>query len=256
MLNSSLFRNGVKPVWCPGCGDFAVLDALTAALTALGRPPQEVAVVSGIGCSSRLPGYLTCHAFNTIHGRALPIATGLKLARPGLTVVVTTGDGDGFAIGRRHVAPAVARGLDLAWIVMDNGVYGLTKGQASPTTPQGATTSITPLGKAESALNPLALMLECGAPWVAQGSSADPKGLAALALAALRYPGFAFLNVVSPCPVFRGGMGLYKELRAGQQPAAHDPADFDAALACARDTARVWTGLLFARQQQGASAGS
>jgi 2-oxoglutarate ferredoxin oxidoreductase subunit beta len=250
----SPFRNSVKPVWCPGCGDFAVLDALTAALGELGRPPEDVAVVSGIGCSSRLPGYLACHAFNTLHGRALPIASGLKLARPGLTVVATTGDGDGFAIGRRHVAPAVARGLELTWIVMDNGVYGLTKGQASPTTPAGARTSITPQGKPEAALNPLALMLECGAPWVAQGSSADPRGLSALVLEALRYPGFAFLNVLSPCPVFRGGMGLYKELRASLRPVAHDVADHSAALAAARAATQPLSGVMY-RRQNGGSAG-
>jgi 2-oxoglutarate ferredoxin oxidoreductase subunit beta len=247
----SPFRNAVKPVWCPGCGDFVVLDALTAALGKFGRPPQDVAVVSGIGCSSRLPGYLACHGFNTIHGRALPIACGLKLARPELTVVATTGDGDGFSIGRRHIEPAIRRGLDMTWIVMDNGVYGLTKGQASPTTPQGVATSITPHGKPEAALSPLALALECGAPWVGQGSSADPRGLAALVLEALRYPGFAFLNVLSPCPVFRGGMGLYKELRASTTPAAHDRTDFPAALAAARDTTRVLTGAVYVRAQAG-----
>lgn len=225
-------------MWCPGCGDFAVLDGLAAALEQHGRPAEQVAVVSGIGCSSRLPGYLAVPGFNTIHGRALPIACGLKLARPELTVVVTTGDGDGFSIGRRHVAPAVQRNLDMTWIVMDNGVYGLTKGQPSPTTPQGALTTLTPDGKPDAALNPLAMLLELGAPWVAQGSSADPKGLAELMLAALRYPGFAFLNVISPCPVFRGGMGLYKSLR-GVGRFEHDPADPAAARqALAQSTAQ------------------
>jgi len=212
----------------------------------LAKPAAEIAVISGIGCSSRLPGYLAVPGFNTIHGRALPIACGLKLASPDLTVVVTTGDGDGFSIGRRHITPAVERKLDMTWIVMDNGVYGLTKGQASPTTPQGAATTITPQGKPEPALNPLLLMLEAGAPWVAQGSSADTQGLAELMLAALRYPGFAFLNVLSPCPVFRGGMGLYKELRAGSQLVQHSALDRAAALACAQDGSRRWLGVLYA----------
>lgn len=243
----SPFRNTVKPVWCPGCGDFAVLDALASALEQHGRLARDVAVVSGIGCSSRLPGYLAAPGFNTIHGRALPIACGLKLARPELTVVVTTGDGDGFSIGKRHISPAVERQLDMTWIVMDNGVYGLTKGQASPTTPQGALTTVTPDGKPDTALNPLELMLELGVPWAAQGSSADPQGLAALMLAALHYPGFAFLNVVSPCPVFRGGMGIYKSLRASTAAPSHDTADHSAALAAARSTAQVWNGLLYGR---------
>jgi 2-oxoglutarate ferredoxin oxidoreductase subunit beta len=244
MLVAASFRNAVKPVWCPGCGDFAVLDALTAALAQAGRPPDEVAVVSGIGCSSRLPGYLSTFAFNSIHGRALPIASGLKQARPDMTVVVVSGDGDGFAIGRRHIAPAVARGLDLTWIVMDNGVYGLTKGQASPTTPLGAATTITPAGSGAEPVNPLKLMLEAGTPWVGQGSSADPKGLATLIGEALAYPGFAFLNVISPCPVFRGGMGIYKDLRA-RTAAMPLVSDREAALAIAGDSSRVWNGVLY-----------
>jgi 2-oxoglutarate ferredoxin oxidoreductase subunit beta len=238
------FRNAVKPVWCPGCGDFAVLDALTAALAQAGKAPEEVAVVSGIGCSSRLPGYLSTFAFNSLHGRALPIASGLKQARPDMAVVVISGDGDGFAIGRRHIAPAIARGLDLTWLVLDNGVYGLTKGQASPTTPLGAPTTICPAGSACEPLNPLKLMLELGAPWVGQGSSADPKALTGLIGQALSYPGFSFLNVISPCPVFRGGMGIYKDLRAraATAPLANSR---EAALAIAADQSQVWSGALF-----------
>lgn len=246
---ASPFRNAVKPVWCPGCGDFAVLDALTSALASRSLSPEDVAVISGIGCSSRLPGYMATPGFNTIHGRALPIACGLKLARPEITVVVTTGDGDGFSIGRRHIGPAIERGLDMTWIVMDNGVYGLTKGQASPTTPLGVTTTITPLGKAEAALNPLALMLELGAPWVGQGSSSNPQGLANLIGAALAYPGFAFLNVISPCPVFRGGMGLYKELRGNSLSPGHDSSHREAALATVQASAGVLTGIIYAERQ-------
>ena len=131
------YQSGLKPIWCPGCGDFGVLTAVQRALAAIGRPPHEIAFVSGIGCSSRIPGYTTAYGFNTVHGRALPIAQGIKLANPDLLVLVAGGDGDGFSIGGGHVAHAIRRNVDLTYIVMDNQIYGLTKGQLSPTSPRG-----------------------------------------------------------------------------------------------------------------------
>jgi 2-oxoglutarate/2-oxoacid ferredoxin oxidoreductase subunit beta len=140
------FRSDLKPIWCPGCGDFGVVTALYRALAKIGRPPHEIAFISGIGCSSRIPGYTTAYGFNTVHGRALPVAQGIKMANPDLLVLVAGGDGDGFSIGGGHVPHAIRRNLDLTYIVMDNHIYGLTKGQLSPTSQRGAVTSSTPRG--------------------------------------------------------------------------------------------------------------
>ena len=131
------FKSDLKPIWCPGCGDFGVVQAIYRALANVGRPPHEIAFVSGIGCSSRIPGYTTAYGFNSVHGRALPIAQGIKLANPDLLVLGAGGDGDGFSIGGGHVAHAIRRNIDITYIVMDNQIYGLTKGQLSPTSRRG-----------------------------------------------------------------------------------------------------------------------
>ena len=128
------FKSDIKPVWCPGCGDYSVLSAFTKAFATLGLKPEEIAVISGIGCSSRIPAYTNCYGFHGVHGRALALGTGLKVARPELTVIVAGGDGDGFSIGGNHFLHACRRNVDLTYIVMDNHVYGMTKGQPSPTT--------------------------------------------------------------------------------------------------------------------------
>jgi len=134
LAKAKSYKSDIKPIWCPGCGDFAVLSALTKAFAFLDLAKQDLAVISGIGCSSRLPAYFSSYGFHGIHGRALPIASGLKLARPELTVIASGGDGDGFSIGGNHFIHACRRNLDMTYIVMDNEVYGMTKGQASPTT--------------------------------------------------------------------------------------------------------------------------
>src|SRR5947207_4511844 len=186
------FKSDLKPIWCPGCGDFGVVTAITRALAAIGRPPHEIAFVSGIGCSSRIPGYTTAYGFNTVHGRSLPIAQGIKLANPELLVLVAGGDGDGFSIGGGHVPHAIRRNLDLTYLVMDNQVYGLTKGQLSPTSPRGLKTVTSGYGSLESPVNPLLYVLAYGAGFVAQGTPADMAGMAAVIEEAIRFPGFAF----------------------------------------------------------------
>ncbi len=196
------FRSNLKPIWCPGCGDYGVVTALYRALVAIGRPSHEVAFISGIGCSSRIPGYTTAYGFNTVHGRALPVAQGIKMANPDLLVLCAGGDGDGFSIGGGHVPHAVRRNLDLTYIVMDNHIYGLTKGQLSPTTPRGAKTPSSSHGSMEDPVNPLLYVLAYGAGFVAQGVPADMEGLAKMIEEAIRYPGFAFVNVQSPCITF------------------------------------------------------
>jgi 2-oxoglutarate/2-oxoacid ferredoxin oxidoreductase subunit beta len=248
-LQPSDLRSDLKPIWCPGCGDFGVLTALYRALAAVGRPPHEIAFVSGIGCSGRIPGYTTAYGFNGVHGRALPIAQGIKLANPDLLVLVAGGDGDGFSIGGGHVAHAVRRNVDLTYIVMDNQVYGLTKGQLSPTAPHGATTVTSPYGSLEDPVNPLLYVLAYGAHFVAQGTPADMPGLAALIEEAIRFPGFAFVNVQSPCVTFGEPEQQLKAHKQHMVPLAregHDASDRIRAMALANEYGRrLLTGVFY-----------
>ena len=175
------YRTELEPVWCARCGDFGVLKGLTQALSDLEVPPEKLGVISGIGCSSRLPGYLRAYSFNSIHGRALPIASGLKLSRPELTVVVVGGDGDGFSIGLGHIPHAIRRNVDLTYLVLDNGIYGLTKGQASPTTSVELKQSLGLAGGEERPLNPVFLVLSSGCGFVARapaGHLPPPRAVA------------------------------------------------------------------------------
>lgn len=202
-LRAHDYLSDQKPIWCPGCGHYGVLSALTHALAALELPPEKLAVISGIGCSSRMPGYVHSYGFHSLHGRALPIATGLKLARPDLTVLVAMGDGDAYSIGGNHFVHASRRNLDLTCLIMDNRTYGMTRGQISPTTPLGDITSTTPYGAIEPPLHPLALALAAGATFAARGVSWEPKRLAALIIQGIRHRGFSVIDVLSPCVIFR-----------------------------------------------------
>jgi 2-oxoglutarate ferredoxin oxidoreductase subunit beta len=222
------YRSELKPIWCPGCGDFGVLTAIYRGLAAIGRPPHEIAFVSGIGCSGRIPGYTTAYGFNALHGRALPIAQGIKLAKPDLLVLAAGGDGDGFSIGGGHVPHAVRRNVDVTYIVMDNQIYGLTKGQLSPTSAHGRHTVTSPYGSLEDPVNPLLYVLGYGARFVAQGTPADMPGLATIIEEAIRFPGFAFVNVQSPCVTFGEPEQQLKAHKQGMKPLAglgHDPTD-------------------------------
>ncbi|HET8798709.1 MAG TPA: 2-oxoacid:ferredoxin oxidoreductase subunit beta [Thermoanaerobaculia bacterium] len=240
------FKNDLKPVWCPGCGDFAVLNAVHRALAAAGCAPHETILVSGIGCSSRLPGYVETYGFNSLHGRALPIATGAKLASPRMTVVAVGGDGDGLAIGGNHFLHAARRNVDLAYFMMDNEIYGLTKGQAGPTTPTGDRTKSTAYGNPDPSIDPCALAIAFGASWVARGFSGDVKGTTELMTRAIRHHGFAFLNILSPCVTWRGEE-QHKELRAKTRPvpADHDATNREAALRFTGEQEHLTTGVLY-----------
>jgi 2-oxoglutarate ferredoxin oxidoreductase subunit beta len=205
------YKSGIKPIWCPGCGHFAVLAALSRALAYLELPKEQVALISGIGCSSRLPAYVDSYGFHGLHGRALPLATGLKVARPDLTVLVAGGDGDGFSIGGNHFLHACRRNIDLTYIAMDNRVYGMTKGQASPTTaPDWNHSKMTPHGTGVRRFQPAAIALSAGATFIARGYSGDPKGLSRMLVEAIRHPGFSFLHVLSPCLTFRPEQRAWK----------------------------------------------
>jgi 2-oxoglutarate ferredoxin oxidoreductase subunit beta len=220
------YKSDLKPIWCPGCGHFGVQAALFRALAQLELPPEQVAIVSGIGCSSRLPAYTECYGFHGIHGRALPLATGLKLARPELTVIVASGDGDALSIGGNHFLHACRRNVDLTCIVMDNEVYGMTKGQPSPTTAPDWGSRIAPDGTGFGPLRPLAVALAAGASFIARGFSGDPNGIARLLVEAIRHPGFALVHVLSPCVTYRPEEKAWKQQvhAAGWEPTA-DPVE-------------------------------
>ena len=196
------FANELKPKWCPGCGDFGVMNALYRALASIGRPPHEIAFVSGIGCSSRIPEYTSAYGFNSLHGRALPIAQGIKMAHPELLVLVAGGDGDAFSIGGGHFPHAVRRNPDLTYLVMDNQVLGQSDGQVSPTSPKGFKGHGSSQGSMEAPINPILYALAYGANFVAQGIPGDLEGLSKIIEEAIRFPGFAFVNIQSPCVTF------------------------------------------------------
>ena len=240
------YKTDLKPVWCAGCGDFGALTALYRALTELQIKPWETVVVSGIGCSSRLPGYVETYGFNGVHGRALTLAAGVKVSRPDLKVIAVGGDGDGLAIGGNHFMHAARRNLDIAYFMMDNEIYGLTKGQTAPTTPAGDKTKSTHYGNPEPSVDPCELAISVGATWVARAFSGDLKGTVELMVKALSHRGFAFLNVMSPCVTWRGD-DQFKTLKAKQKqlPADHDPTSRAAALVYTRETAVVTTGVLY-----------
>ena len=168
----------------------------------LAAPPHEIAFISGIGCSSRIPGYTTAYGFNSVHGRALPIAQGIKMANPGPAGPGRGGDGDGFSIGGGHVAHAIRRNVDMTYIVMDNQIYGLTKGQLSPTSARGTKTVSSSVGKHGRSGRSAAVRFGYGCGFVAQGTPADMAQLAAMIEEGIRYPGFAFINVQSPCVTY------------------------------------------------------
>ena len=224
-LTAADFKSDYKPIWCPGCGDYTVLGSITKALSIIGRPPHEVAGVSGSGCSSRIPAYTTCYGFHGVHGRALAAGTGLKVARPDLTVLVTGGDGDGYSIGGNHFMHACRRNVDMTYIVMDNHVYGMTKGQASPTTEPDWDNKLSPGGTGVRSFHPLVIALAAGANFVARAFSGDPNGSADIIAQAIRHPGFSFVEILSPCVTFRPEQREWRNLvHAAAVPTTDDPA--------------------------------
>lgn len=242
------FRNNIKPNWCPGCGDFSVQAAIQRAAANIGLEPEGLGVVSGIGCSGRISGYINAYGFHGIHGRSLPIAQGLKMANRELTVIASGGDGDGFAIGMGHTVHAIRRNIDMTYIVMDNQIYGLTKGQTSPRSAEGFKTKSTPEGSIESTLSPLEIALAAGATFVAQSFSSDLKQLTFLIEEAMKHKGFAFLNVFSPCVTFNkiNTYDWFKEhiVNLDQFP-EYDPTNRVMAMTKLMETNSMVTGLIY-----------
>ncbi len=245
-LKPGAYKTGLKPVWCPGCGDFGVLNALYRSMAALQIEPWNTVILSGIGCSSRLPGYVTTYGFNGVHGRALTLATGVKIARPELTVIAVGGDGDGLAIGGNHLIHACRRNLDVTYILMDNEIYGLTKGQVAPTTPTGDKTKSTYWGNPEPSVDPCELAISTGATWVARGFSGDMKNLTDMIVGGLAHSGFSFLNVMSPCVTWRGD-GQFKQMKEklSPLPEGYDPTRRANAVRYTRETDKLTTGVLY-----------
>ena len=202
MAEIQLYRSKVIPDWCPGCGDFGVLNGIQKAIASLDIKPKDVLIVSGIGCSSNLPHYVNTYGFHSIHGRSIPVATGAKLANKDLSVIAVGGDGDGYGIGLGHLVHAMRRNLNLTYIVMNNGVYGLTTGQASPTADLDLPTKSTPTGVIENAINPMPLAIVSGATFVGRAFSGDTNHMSELVANGITHNGFSMIDVFSPCVTY------------------------------------------------------
>jgi 2-oxoglutarate/2-oxoacid ferredoxin oxidoreductase subunit beta len=223
-----------ETAWCPGCGNFAILDAMKKALVASGLAPHQVLFVSGIGQAAKAPHYLNANVFNGLHGRALPAATGAKLANPALKVIVESGDGCMYGEGGNHFLAAVRRNIGLTVVVHDNQVYGLTKGQASPTSDEGFVTKAQPEGVRSEPFNPVEAAVALKANFVARGFAGQPDHLAGLIREAIAAPGFALVDVLQPCVSFNkvNTFAWYRQ-RVRELPKDYDPTDWAAALATA-----------------------
>lgn len=256
MTGTINYATGVKPIWCPGCGDFVLLSALTRrVLPNLGIPTHKALIVSGIGCSSRIPAYIDTYGFNSIHGRAVVIAQGAKLAKPELTVIVIGGDGDFFSIGAGHLPHAVRRNIDITCIMVNNFVYALTKGQTSPTTPhldrgEGEFLSWEFYPPVDPMLDLISYSVSTRASFMAQGIATNVSHLSQLIEAGIKHKGFSFISVLTPCVTFnppelfhtiKAKANYLKEgelvelpLSATEKPWMHDPSNISLALRLAQ----------------------
>ncbi|MCL5788475.1 MAG: 2-oxoacid:ferredoxin oxidoreductase subunit beta [Candidatus Marsarchaeota archaeon] len=245
MLSLKSYESDVRPDWCPGCGDFGVLAALKNALLSLEIPPSRIVISSGIGCSSNLPGYIRTYGHHGLHGRPVPVAVGVKVANPSLTVIVTAGDGDEYGIGFNHVVHAARRNNDIKLIVMNNEIYGLTTGQLSPTSKFSQKTKTSPDGSIIYPLNPLSTLLGAGATFIARGFSGDPKHLSMLYREAIKHRGFALVDTLSPCVTWHD---IYDEVRSKMyklEDVGHNPSDALAAYNKMNETDKIPLGIFY-----------
>jgi 2-oxoglutarate ferredoxin oxidoreductase subunit beta len=220
-----------ETAWCPGCGNFAILKVVKKALAGAGIAPHEVLFVSGIGQAAKAPHYLNCNLFDGLHGRALPLATGAKIANPGLEVICESGDGCSYGEGGNHLLAAIRRNIGVTLLVHDNQVYGLTKGQASPTSEAGFVTKAQPAGAASAAFNPVLVAVAMKANFVARGFAGMPDHLEDLVKRAVAHEGFALVDILQPCVSFNkvNTFAWYKQ-RCEAVPEGHDPTDWEAAM--------------------------
>ena len=219
-----------QPTWCPGCGDFSVLASYLRLCEERQIPREKIVIVAGIGCSSRFPYFVDVHGVHYVHGRAVPFATGVKLARPDLHVVIFGGDGDAYSIGGNHLDHAARKNVDLKYVVMDNFVYGLTKMQTSPTSPLGFRSKTDPGGSIDMPINPLKKVIAAGATFVARTSAHQPTHMIDMLARAMDHKGFALVEVLSECTEFyRGAFDAANPRKGGQyrllDDAGHDPTD-------------------------------
>jgi len=240
----SEYRTNYNPNWCPGCGDYGVLRSIDMAFHELNLKPEEIVLVSGIGCNGRFPHNFRTYGFHTLHGRVLPIAQGINIARPDLCVVGIAGDGDAFAIGGGHVPHAARRNPDVTYIVLDNGIYGQTKGQPSPTTPFGYKTKATPSGNQEDPLDISQLALAFGVSFLARSFPGKPNHLAHMIAEGIRHRGFALIHVLNPCPTFHD---TWKELSSKivEIGSEHDAGNEGAAFSLIKRKDKIAIGVLF-----------
>jgi 2-oxoglutarate ferredoxin oxidoreductase subunit beta len=244
------YKSSVEPVWCPGCGDFGDLAGFTQALADLQLKPENMAIISGIGCSGRFSHFIKCYAYHTAHGRAIPTAIGVKTGNPDLDVFVVAGDGDSFSIGGGHLPHAARRNPNITYLILDNAIYGLTKGQSSPTTPQGMATGTSPYGMYNPPIDPVQMLLAYGATFVARGFSSNVKQVCAIVKAAVEHRGFSAVQLVSPCPTFNKVITFdYMKQRVTEIPEDHDTSDKEGAYGYALDPERVYTGIFYRSEQ-------
>jgi 2-oxoglutarate ferredoxin oxidoreductase subunit beta len=249
MSDIKQFNTTEKSTWCPGCGDFGVLAGVKAALAGLDLNPHQAMIVSGIGCGSKLPHYLTINAYNSLHGRSIPIAQGIRLANHALKVLVVTGDGDGYGIGANHMLHAMRRNVDITHIVENNQVYGLTKGQYSPTSEKGFITSFSPEGSIEAAANPLAIALAAGATFIARSFAGDIKHLTKILQEAIQHPGYSLVDTLQPCVTYNK-INTYDWYRGRvykvEEEPGYDPEDREAAWVRAQEWGdRIPEGIIY-----------
>ena len=246
------YAGSVKPTWCPGCGDFGILNAVKQGLVKAGLAPHEVLIVSGIGCGSKLPDYANVNGFMTLHGRPMPVATGAKLANHALKVITVHGDGDSMGLGMGHFIHTARRNLDIVDLIQNNQIYGLTKGQYSPTSDLGLVTKTSPDGAIEMAAIPPALALAAGATFVARGFAGDAKGLAVLIAEAVSHKGYALMEVLQPCVTFnrKNTYDWYRDRVYQVADTDHDASDRTAAFQKALEWGdRIPLGILYQVQR-------
>jgi 2-oxoglutarate ferredoxin oxidoreductase subunit beta len=248
-LDPKAFDAEAEITWCPGCGDFAILRALKVALSELDIAPHQVLVVSGIGCGSKLPDYTNVNGLMTIHGRPLAVATGAKLANPEMHVVVVNGDGDSYGIGGNHFMHSCRRNPNITQVVENNQIYGLTKGQYSPTSDKGFVTTTSPDGAIELALNPIAVAIAAGATFVARAFAGDPKHMSQVIAAGITHRGYSLIDVLQPCVTFnRVNTYDWYRSRVYKLDETYDPGDIDTAYAKAHEwEERIPLGVIYRR---------
>ena len=241
------FKSDAQPTWCPGCGDFGTMNGMMKALAESGASPDETFVVAGIGCSGKIGTYMRSYAIHGVHGRALPVGAGVKLANPDIEVMVAGGDGDGYSIGAGHFIHAVRRNIDMTYVVMDNRIYGLTKGQASPTSREDFETSTTPEGPQQPPVNPLALAFAASGTFIAQSFSTDAQRHAEIVKQAVEHDGFGFVNVFSPCVTFNDvdTYDYFRDTIVDLDDTDHDPTNYEDARSRILDPGTEYQGVLY-----------